>query len=245
MGYGTRRRRVRTGRLSVILAVSAGIVAVLLFSPRPSRRPATILSRGSPAASATVQSPANAGTHSQESHARSDPDDPAATIPPDTAVGPDFDLDAPTGGPYPSLRDDDDLWVDVSLSMQRVYVMDGHTVIYTMITSSGLPGPDTYTPIGTYHIQNRGLWFYNRKDREGGEYWVSWKGWGDYLFHSVPMNADKEVIPSVAAELGVPASHGCFHLTISDARWFYENIPAGTKVVVEEGADPYAETLPS
>lgn len=163
---------------------------------------------------------------------------PVERVAPGSPVGPDFDWTQPTGGPYPELQGDEDLWIDASLSLQRVYVMDGQTPIYTMITSSG--GPDTPTPTGTYSIQNRGLWFYNAACQEGAQYWVSWDGWGNYLFHTVAMDADRNVIPSAAAALGSAASHGCFRLTISDARWIYDHIPQGTRVVIQYGPNPAA-----
>ncbi|GMA48750.1 hypothetical protein GCM10025857_01070 [Alicyclobacillus contaminans] len=157
---------------------------------------------------------------------------PSQRIPYDTPVGRGFDWSAPTGGPYPDIRNDHNLWIDASLSQQRIRIMNGNRVIYTMITSSGLDGPNTYTPTGTYYIQNRGTWFYEPRFHEGAEYWVSWKGWGQYLFHTVPMDANHHILPTDAARLGVKDSHGCFHLTIADAKWIYDNIPTGTKVVI-------------
>ncbi|MCL6443244.1 MAG: L,D-transpeptidase [Alicyclobacillus sp.] len=160
---------------------------------------------------------------------------PAERIPPHTAVGPNFDWRAPTDGPYPKLYKGEKVWIDVSLSKQRIYIMHGNDVLYTMITSSGLPGPDTYTPTGVYHIQpERGTWFFVDRFDEGAEYWVSWKGHGQYLFHSVPFDENHHVIKSSAAKLGVPDSHGCFHLTVADAKWIYDNIPTGTKVVIHK-----------
>jgi lipoprotein-anchoring transpeptidase ErfK/SrfK len=158
----------------------------------------------------------------------------ADLLPPNTPVGPKFDWTSPTGGPYPNLKRYHNIWIDASLSTQRIHIMSGNKVIYTMITSSGLDGPDTYTPTGTYYVQNRGTWFYAPRFKEGAEYWVSWKGWGDYLFHTVPMDIHRHVIAADAAKLGVKDSHGCFHLTISDAKWIYENIPKGTKVVIHK-----------
>jgi hypothetical protein len=159
---------------------------------------------------------------------------PAESLPPDTPVGPDFNWYSPTDGPYPELSGNMDVWIDASLSTQRIHIMNGDKILYTMITSSGIDSKSTYTPRGTYHIQNRGNWFYASKFQEGAEYWVSWKGSGQYLFHSVPMNDKQEIISSAAAKLGMKASHGCFRLTVPDAKWIYENIPTGTKVVIHD-----------
>lgn len=32
--------------------------------------------------------------------------------------------------------------------------------------------------------------------------------------------------------VGIPLSHGCVRLEIANAKWIYDNIPAGTHVVV-------------
>ncbi|KHD85978.1 L,D-transpeptidase [Heyndrickxia ginsengihumi] len=147
-----------------------------------------------------------------------------------------IDWNAPSGGPYPTLSANEKLWIDVSINDQKVYIKHNNKTIYTMITSSGLDtNPDNSTPEGTFHVQaERGTWFYSPKYKEGAEYWVSWKNHGEFLFHSVPMTEDKKVIPADAKKLGQKDSHGCFHLTIPDAKWIYDHIPTGTKVVVHK-----------
>ncbi|MFT8872816.1 MAG: L,D-transpeptidase [Sporolactobacillus sp.] len=142
--------------------------------------------------------------------------------------------DAPSGGTYPALATGESVWLDVSVAKQRLYVKNGNTVVYTMVISSGLDtNPDTTTPTGTYYIQaERGMWFYSSKYQMGAEYWVSWKNHGEFLFHSVPMDKNRNVIPADAAKLGQKDSHGCIHLTVPDAKWIYDNIPLNTKVVI-------------
>ncbi len=142
----------------------------------------------------------------------------------------------PSGGPYPQLKKGEKIWIDVSIDQQLVYIFNGSRRIYTMATSSGLDTiPDNSTPLGVYHIQaERGTWFYTPQYQEGAQYWVSWLGHGVFLFHSVPMTEKQQLIPKVASELLHKASHGCFHLTIPDAKWVYENVPYGTTVVVEQ-----------
>ncbi|TGA98005.1 L,D-transpeptidase [Sporolactobacillus shoreae] len=141
----------------------------------------------------------------------------------------------PSGGAYPVLKSGEAIWLDVSVGQQRVYVKDGKRTIYTMLASTGLDnGPDTTTPLGTYHIQaERGTWFYAPQYKEGAEYWVSWKNHGEFLFHSVPMDKNRHVLKADAEKLGSETdSHGCIHLTIPDAKWIYEHIPFNTKVVI-------------
>jgi lipoprotein-anchoring transpeptidase ErfK/SrfK len=61
-------------------------------------------------------------------------------------------------------------------------------------------------------------------------WWVSFKDWGVYLFHSIPMDSNKNILSDEAKKLGSPASHGCVRLNIDNAKWIYDNIPEGTPV---------------
>lgn len=140
----------------------------------------------------------------------------------------------PTGGTYPKIGSNDPIWVQVSKEKQRVYIMKGNEIIYTMICSTGLDiSSDTSTPVGTYNIQKeRGTSFYNPNEKEGAMYWVSWKNHGEFLFHSVATDKNGNIIPSEAAKLGQKASHGCIRLAVPDAKWIFENIKYNTKVVI-------------
>lgn len=67
----------------------------------------------------------------------------------------------PTGGAYPVLGPNDPIWIKVSKAKQRVYIMKGSEMIYSMVASTGLDSnPETSTPEGTFYIQReRGTWF--------------------------------------------------------------------------------------
>ena len=140
----------------------------------------------------------------------------------------------PTGGPYPKIGRNEPIWIKVSKANQRVYIMKGNNIIYTMICSTGLDtSPDTSTPKGTFHIQQeRGISFYNASEKEGAKYWVSWKDHGEFLFHSFATDKNGNVIQSEAKKLGHKASHGCVRLAVPDAKWIYDNIRYNTKVVI-------------
>lgn len=141
----------------------------------------------------------------------------------------------PTGGSYPVIGPNEPIWIKVSKAQQRLYIMNGNNIIYTMICSTGLDtAPDTSTPVGTYHIQQeRGTSFYNPSEGEGAMYWVSWKNHGEFLIHSVATDKNGNIIPSEAEKLGQKASHGCVRLAVPDAKWIYDNIQYGTKVVID------------
>lgn len=133
--------------------------------------------------------------------------------------------------PYPDVKQHPNMWMKVNLKKQRVYLMDGNSALYTMRCSSGKNGA---TPTGTYHIENiRGEHFYTPSEKMGGNYYVAWKG-NDFLFHSVPVDKNGHYIAKEAKKLGHPASHGCVRLSVADAKWVYENIPVGTKVVIQK-----------
>ena len=119
--------------------------------------------------------------------------------------------------------------IDVSVGEQKVRVYDGDTLVKDWTASTGA---NNSTPTGTFLLQNRGEWFFSSKYQQGAQYWVSFKDWGTYLFHSVPMDRQGTVIDVEAAKLGTPASHGCVRLAIEDAQWLYRNIPTGTPVSI-------------
>lgn len=124
----------------------------------------------------------------------------------------------------------EDVFVDVDVTQQLVRIVKGEQVMREMMASTGREGHET--PLGTFQIQNRGTWFYSDKYKQGAKYWVSFKGWGLYLFHSLAMDQDQQVIEEEADLLGEPVSHGCVRLSVEDARWIYENVPENTKVMI-------------
>ncbi len=145
---------------------------------------------------------------------------PVSQVPSDTGQGP----------ADPAVPDDAQkgYYIQVSLADQvtRIY-LDGREV-KSMVCSSGIPSKPT--PTGRFYIQNRGEYFFSEKYQQGGRWWVSFKDWGIYLFHSVPTDRDGDYIPEEAEKLGQPASHGCIRLAPDDARWIYDNIPEGAPV---------------
>lgn len=195
------------------LVVLAGVFAVLAFVPRINAEPTGDIKEGT--AAPAKEQPRPDGT------------EPSAAVPPaDSAEDPP----EPSPAEEESPAGDEALWLDVDLSDQLVEAKQGNQTLRQMVTSSGAPGNET--PLGTFQVQNRGEWFFSEKYQEGAKWWVSFKDWGIYLFHSVVMDRDQNVIPEEAAKLGTPASHGCLRLVEEDARWLYENVPEGSTVVI-------------
>lgn len=125
----------------------------------------------------------------------------------------------------------DTIWVYAKLDSHRhqVQVFRGDHLVRSMLASGGRSGHET--PGGVYRIQNRGYHFFSQKYGEGAYYWV--RIFGNYLFHSLPVDIEGQIIEEEARKLGCPASHGCIRLSFPDAQWFYEHVPDGTLVVID------------
>lgn len=122
------------------------------------------------------------------------------------------------------------LWIHVSIEDQTLTVYDANNrVIESWLCSTGSPGYDT--PKGTFSVYRRGKSFYSEKYQEGAYYYVAF--YEDYYIHSVPFDKDKNIIPTIANDLGHKDSHGCVHLSVENSKWVYDNIPNGTKIVVD------------
>lgn len=126
----------------------------------------------------------------------------------------------------------DQVWVEVALTDMghRVYIRSYNEILKEMICSGGTE--DEPTLFGTFYLQNRGSEFYSERFKEGALYWVRIKD--QYLFHSVPRDQEGHIIQEEAELLGGPASHGCIRLEDEDAKWFYDNIPDGTMVIIHD-----------
>ncbi len=125
----------------------------------------------------------------------------------------------------------DMLWVEVVLgSRQEVIVRQGHDIIKEMPCSGGKT--DSPTILGTYYLRDRGESFFSQRFKEGANYWVRIKD--QYLFHSIPKDEKGNTIDEELAKIGQPASHGCIRLLDKDAKWFYDNVPYGTMIIIHE-----------
>ncbi|MBF7139282.1 L,D-transpeptidase [Pediococcus pentosaceus] len=133
---------------------------------------------------------------------------------------------------YPDLDKYPKACLKVSIAKQRVYVMNGKKVLYTMYASTG--SHESPTPTGAFKVQaERGDFFYNPTSKEGAKYWVSFKDHGIYLFHTVPTDKNGKFLEDEAEQLGKEAqSHGCVRLAVPDAKWIYEKVPEGMKVEI-------------
>ena len=129
---------------------------------------------------------------------------------------------------YPAYR----YRVEVCVSKQRVYVYEWNYGAYsklvkTMKCTTGAAA--TPTPLGSFKMGGPcGRWYYFKKF----ECWAQYASriTGGILFHSVLYSDknEKTLRAGSVAALGSRASHGCVRLSVDDAKWIYNHIPAGT-----------------
>lgn len=88
------------------------------------------------------------------------------------------------------------------------------------------PGkPSTPTVTGEFTVTGKGYSF-----GHGYTCYYYTQFYGDYLFHSIKYY--QGTFNVMDGRLGVQVSNGCVRLALQNAKWLYENIPYGTKVVI-------------
>lgn len=128
------------------------------------------------------------------------------------------------------------LYVDVNLSRQTMYIMDGTNNTASFLISSGKAG--TPSPRGLLYVCNKIP--LARSPLYVSLYMPQWNalstspdscgGYKGYGIHNLP--CWDSACRSVEGEnhLGRPVSHGCIRLGHENAIWFFDNIPVGTPV---------------
>ena len=122
----------------------------------------------------------------------------------------------------------------VSRSAHYVTIYQGSKGHWVKLTgfSCGDGKPSTPTITGEYSIPNK--YPKNRPyfDSEGARCWYPTRINGAYLFHSVLYYPDSSPSRVLDGTVGRGVSHGCVRLALNNAKWIYDNIPIGTKVVI-------------
>ncbi len=131
--------------------------------------------------------------------------------------------------------------VNYGQNVVTIYTKDAegnYTVPYkAMVCSTGraTPRSGTYAiPSGAYSRATWGLMVGN----VWAQYFTRIKG--SILFHSVPyLSREKNNLEYWEYDkLGTTASAGCIRLTVEDAKWIYNNCPAGTNVEFYTDSNP-------
>lgn len=147
-----------------------------------------------------------------------------------------------------------DVRVDVSLSKQQVYVMEGDRVLLAAATNIGIPGKST--PTGHFRVFNKlaekrsgsyGFWV-RGNEVVPGESGRSTLPGGHYVGYPMPWWV--EFSPAYGFHEGyvwpVPRTHGCLRLHHNVAPKFYELVKMGTPVNIAytQPEDQSVGTLP-
>ena len=118
---------------------------------------------------------------------------------------------------------------DINRQKTHIFIKNGSSwgLVRSFDCSTGINASPTTR--GIFTISDRGTWFYSDRLASGAKYWLRFNG--QYLYHSVPMDKRKNIIPGEDI-VGEKRSSGCIRLMTDDAKWLFENIPSGTTAVI-------------
>ena len=130
--------------------------------------------------------------------------------------------------------------VNVAQNTVTIYEDVAETAIKAFACSVG-----EETPLGSFRTSSQYQWRPLFGDVYGQ---YATRITGHILFHSVPyLEMEKDTLEyEEYNKLGETASAGCIRLTTADAKWIYDNCPAGTRVDIYESqnAEPITPAKP-
>jgi len=121
-----------------------------------------------------------------------------------------------------------DFRIEIDLSRQRLIIFYSDEILKELVISGGAPGHPT--PLGEFTTIEKIEYSWIPRFEMGAYYWIRF--FEDYLIHSVPFDENGEMIIEEFEKLGSPASHGCIRLKLEEAKWLYETLPLGIKVLI-------------
>ena len=125
--------------------------------------------------------------------------------------------------PVPVWAIDEDRWIDVDLSEQRVTAFTMQTPVKTYLVSTGLP--QTPTPVGQYRIWIK----FETDDMAGDDYFIEDVPWVMYFHEGYGLHG-----VTWHANFGTRMSHGCVNQPTEMAEWLFNFADEGTLVNVHE-----------
>lgn len=155
------------------------------------------------------------------------------TIPPDTPTDKSIltraDLEDFANGNHYASPTNFLIITDINRQKTYIFIKNGHAwgLIRSFNCSTGTNASPTTR--GIFTISDRGTWFYSDRLAAGAKHWLRFNG--QYLFHSIPMDKHKNIIPGEDI-VGEKRSSGCIRLMPDDAKWLFDNIPAGTTAII-------------
>ena len=140
---------------------------------------------------------------------------------------PSFALEAYVNSEGLVSKTDQLVWVDLDRQLTHVFTgkQGSWKLRHTMPSSTGKNVSPTLR--GVHEVAERGDWFFTERLARGGQNWVQFSG--PYMFHSLPMDRQKNITDSTLLER---RSSGCIRLSMEDSSWFYSFIKRRTTVYV-------------
>lgn len=130
------------------------------------------------------------------------------------------------------------LYLDVSLSTQRISVINGSTLVAQYLISSG--GWKTPTPVGTFYIFNKISEAYSPDFKLWMPMWnglatsPDGTGYLGYGIHALVCWDKACTNREGVTHIGTPVSHGCIRVDDNGIPWIYNNAPIGTPVIIHQ-----------
>ena len=184
---------------------------------KPSLTPTVTNTPTATPTSTPTQTPTTTPTYTQTSTptatSTSTPYNPTSTLVPTQSAPPAF----------PEDMDEDDKWIDIDLSDQRLYAYKGNTLLRSFLVSTG-----TWqypTPVGEFAV-----WIKLRyTDMRGPGYYLpdvpyTMYFYSDYGIHGTYWHNN----------FGTPMSHGCVNMITEEAAWLFDWSYIGIPVIVHE-----------
>jgi lipoprotein-anchoring transpeptidase ErfK/SrfK len=116
---------------------------------------------------------------------------------------------------------EDERWIDVNLSEQRLYAYQGNTLMNSFLVSTGVA--ETPTVTGSYKIWTK----VRIQDMSGPGYYLPNVPYVMYFYKDYGLHGTYW-----HNNFGTPMSRGCVNLTVEDAAWLFNWASVGTVVNV-------------
>lgn len=130
-------------------------------------------------------------------------------------------------------------YIEINLTKQKMYAIEGNTLVNEYLISSGLEWGGYATPTGTMYIINKVGFAYSRPYNLWMPYWnglsttTDISGYRGYGIHELPCFNRSCTRREGINHLGRPASHGCIRLGHNGpAAFIYDWAPVGTPVYI-------------
>lgn len=131
-------------------------------------------------------------------------------------------------GDFYDLNRSDGKFIDVSLSKQRIAIIENNVLVRTFAVSTGKWS--TPTPTGEFIIHNHITTAWSARYGLYMDDWMAITSDGDYGFHRLPRWPNGTL--EGTNHIGTPVSHGCIRLAPGDSTELYNWAKNGTKVFI-------------